>query len=182
MNAEELQAYLSEPEPVDPSLPSKQPDPTSIPVVVENVADTSPSNQQDQDSSEDDDQTTEMTDSSYFGGFLLGEGLGGGSDNSLDRFPVFPGGTEGVRRYLEMNVKYPNLAIKQKISGVVLVSFRVNKFGEVDHIKVERGINALIDSEAIKAIEAMPRWKPGMRHGKPINVTFIIPVNFMPLG
>jgi protein TonB len=79
-------------------------------------------------------------------------------------------------------VKYPPQAIKQKIHGVVLISFDVNKQGEVDNIKVERSINPMIDAEAIKAIQAMPRWKPGMRHGKPVIVKFVIPVNFMPLS
>jgi protein TonB len=121
-------------------------------------------------------------DSTVFGGFLLGEGDGMGSGSDLDRFPAFPGGLEAVRRYIEVTVKYPVQAIKQKIHGVVLISFDVNKLGEVDNIKIERSINPMIDAEAIKAIEAMPRWKPGMRHGKPVIVKFIIPVNFMPLS
>jgi protein TonB len=121
-------------------------------------------------------------DSTVFGGFLLGTGEGGGSGSDLDRFPVFPGGLDAVRRYIEMTVKYPTQAIKQKIYGVVLISFDVNKAGEVANVKVERSINPLIDAEAIKAIENMPRWKPGMRHGRPVIVKFLIPVNFMPLS
>jgi protein TonB len=121
-------------------------------------------------------------DSTVFGGFLLGNGDGMGSGSDLDRFPLFPGGLDAVRRYIEMTVKYPPQAVRQKIHGVVLISFDVNKQGAVDNIKVERSINPMIDAEAIKAIQAMPRWKPGMRHGKPVIVKFIIPVNFMPLS
>lgn len=121
-------------------------------------------------------------DSTVFGGFLLGNGEGGGSGSDLDRFPVFPGGLEAVRRYIELNVKYPTQAIKQKIYGVVLISFDVNKLGAVDNIKVERSVNPMIDAEAIRAIQSMPRWKPGMRHGRPVIVKFVIPINFMPLS
>jgi len=121
-------------------------------------------------------------DSTVFGGFLLGEGEGGGSGGNLDRFPVFPGGLDAVRRYIELNVNYPVQAIKQKIHGVVLISFDVNKLGVVDNIKVERGVNPMIDAEAIKAVQNMPRWKPGMRHGRPVIVKFVIPINFMPLS
>lgn len=121
-------------------------------------------------------------DSTVFGGFLLGTGEGGGAGSDLDRFPVFPGGLDGVRRYIERNVMYPTQAIKQKIHGVVLISFDINKLGLVDNIKVERGVNPLIDEEAIKAIRNMPAWKPGMRHGRPVIVKFIIPVNFMPMS
>jgi|GEM_PF-488196 len=153
-------------------------------VVAENATtDTFQSPEEEVDIPAEEGTTTgSSSDSTVFGGFLLGTGEGGAPGSNLDRFPVFPGGTEGVRRYLELNVKYPVQAIKQKINGVVLVSFRVNKFGEVDNIKVERSINTLIDAEAIKAIQGMPRWKPGMRHGRPINVTFVIPVNFVPVG
>ncbi len=121
-------------------------------------------------------------DSTVFGGYLLGTGEGGSSGNGLDRFPVFPGGLEAVRRYIELNVFYPTQAIKQKIHGVVLISFDVNKLGEVDNIKIERGIDPLIDAEAIKAIQKMPRWQPGMRRGRPVIVKFVIPVNFMPVS
>ncbi len=122
------------------------------------------------------------SDSAVFGGFLLGDGEGGASGSDLDRFPVFPGGLEAVRRYIELNVKYPSQAIKQKIHGVVLISFDVNKQGGVDNIKVERSVNPMIDAEAIRAVQNMPRWKPGMRHGRPVIVKFIIPINFMPLS
>ena len=77
---------------------------------------------------------------------------------------------------------YPLKAIKQKINGVVILSFDVNKQGEVDNIQVERGVNPMLDSEAIKAVSNMPRWKPGIRHGRPVVVKFVIPVRFMPIS
>jgi TonB family protein len=121
-------------------------------------------------------------DSVVFGGFLMGDGEGGGTGSNLDRFPEFPGGIAGVTRYLEMNVYYPAQAIKMKIHGVVLVSFDVNKLGAVDNIRIERSIHPMVDAEAIKAIKTMPQWKPGIRHGRPISVKFIVPVNFIPVS
>jgi len=126
--------------------------------------------------------TESSEDSVVYGGFLLGGDEGEGFGNNLDRLPEFPGGIAGVTQYLEMNVYYPAQAIRQKIHGVVLVSFEVNKLGTVDNIRIERSIDPMIDAEAIKAIKAMPRWKPGMRHGRPIPVKFIVPVNFIPMS
>jgi periplasmic protein TonB len=123
-----------------------------------------------------------ITDSTVFGGYLLGTGDEGGGGSGLDKFPEFPGGTDAVRRYIELTVNYPLQAIKQKLNGVVIVSFDVNRQGTVDNIKVERGIHPMLDKEAIKAVESMPRWKPGVRHGKPVIVKFIIPVRFMPVS
>jgi protein TonB len=123
-----------------------------------------------------------ITDSTVFGGYLLGNGEEGGGGSGLDRFPEFPGGTDAVRRYIELTVIYPLQAIKQKLNGVVIVSFDVNRQGTVDNIKVERGVHPMLDKEAIKAVESMPRWKPGVRHGKPVIVKFVIPVRFMPVS
>lgn len=121
-------------------------------------------------------------DSAVFGGYLLGDGQGSGMGGGLDKFPEFPGGPDGVKRYIELTVKYPAMAIKKKINGVVIVSFHVNKTGSVDNIQVERGVNPMLDQEATKAVSNMPRWKPGMRHGKPVIVKFVIPVRFMPVS
>lgn len=121
-------------------------------------------------------------DSTVFGGYLLGDGQGSGAGSGLDKFPEFPGGPNGVRIYIERSVKYPAMAIKKKINGVVIVSFHVNKTGAVDNIRVERGVNPLLDQEATKAVSNMPRWKPGMRHGRPVIVKFVIPVRFMPVS
>jgi protein TonB len=123
-----------------------------------------------------------LADSAIFGGYLLGNGEEGGGGSGLDKFPEFPGGTDAVRRYIELTVIYPLQAIKQKLNGVVIVSFDVNRQGTVDNIKVERGVHPMLDKEAIKAVESMPRWKPGVRHGKPVIVKFVIPVRFMPVS
>lgn len=137
---------------------------------------------------EEEPQTTEnssnaaITDSTIFGGYLLGNSEEGGGGSGLDKFPEFPGGTDAVRRYIELTVIYPLQAIKQKLNGVVIVSFDVNRQGAVDNIKVERGVHPMLDKEAIKAVENMPRWKPGVRHGKPVIVKFVIPVRFMPVS
>jgi protein TonB len=152
-------------------------------VAEEVTVDTFKPKTEEQASSKVNNMVMEMsTDSSVFGGYLFGEGQGQGFGSGLDKFPEFPGGTEAVRKYIELTVKYPIQAQKQKIHGRVIISFDVNKLGEVDNIKVENSINPLLDAEAVKAVQSMPRWKPGMRHGKPVIVKFVIPVNFMPLS
>jgi protein TonB len=121
-------------------------------------------------------------DSTIFGGVLSGEGAGEGMGNLLDKFPEFPGGPDAVRRYIEKTVVYPVPAIRKRINGVVIISFDVNKLGDVDNIQVEKGVNPMLDEEAVKAVKTMPKWKPGIRHGRPVIVKFIIPVRFMPVG
>jgi len=119
-----------------------------------------------------------LNDSTAFGGFLQGEGLGSGG--LFDRLPEFPGGD--VTKYVEHNLRYPAVAIKQKIHGSVIVTFVISKTGHVKDVKVERGVNPIIDDEAVKTIRNMPPWRPGMMHGKPINFLFRMSINFVPMG
>ncbi|MBN2813997.1 MAG: energy transducer TonB [Bacteroidales bacterium] len=125
--------------------------------------------------------TTMINDSTVFGGFLLGDGDGTGANgNPFDRIPVFSGGN--VTRYVEANLRYPAQAMRQKIHGVVIISFVVSKTGHVVDVKVERGVNPIIDEAAVRTIKSMPPWKPGMIHGRPINFMFRMPINFVPLS
>ena len=118
-----------------------------------------------------------VDDSTAFGGY---PGMGMGSGGMFDRIPEFPDGD--ATKYVEKNLRYPPLAIKQKIHGIVIVSFVINKTGHVTNVKVERGVNPIIDQEAVKTIQSMPPWKPGMMNGKPINFLFRMPINFVPLS
>jgi periplasmic protein TonB len=187
MEQKDLDAYLkgqSEPETPEPDVPELKPLDALHSFVVKEDAkpDSFIPLAEDQPEPETGTGAGEPADSAVFGGYLLGGGEGSGMGSGLDKFPEFPGGPDGVRRYIELTVKYPAMAIKKKINGVVIVSFHVNKSGGVDNIIVERGVNPLLDQEAMKAVSNMPRWKPGMRHGKPVIVKFVIPVRFMPLS
>ena len=53
-----------------------------------------------------------------------------------------------------------------------------DKKGEVKNVKVLRGVNKFLDAEAVRVIKAMPNWKPGLQRGKPVNVLYMIPINF----
>jgi protein TonB len=119
-----------------------------------------------------------VNDSTAFGGFLPGDGTGPGG--VFDRIPEFPGGD--ATKFVERNLRYPTIALKQKIHGVVIISFVISKTGHVTNVKVEKGLNPIIDAEAVKTIKSMPPWKPGMMHGKPINFMFRMPINFVPLS
>ena len=92
--------------------------------------------------------------------------------------PEFPGGMQALMDYLNANVNYPADCREAQIQGRVLVSFVVEKDGSIKNATVVKGVHPLLDAEARRVISAMPKWKPGMQHGTPVNVEFTIPVNF----
>ena len=92
--------------------------------------------------------------------------------------PEFPGGMEALIKYLSENIKYPEQAKKDKIQGRVYISFVVEKDGSVADAKVLRGIGGGCDEEALRVVNAMPKWKPGMQGGKPVRVQYNLPFTF----
>ena len=92
--------------------------------------------------------------------------------------PEFPGGMEALIKYLSENIKYPEQAKKDKIQGKVYISFVVEKDGSVADAKVLRGIGGGCDEEALRVVNAMPKWTPGKQRNTPVRVQFNLPVVF----
>lgn len=95
-----------------------------------------------------------------------------------DKMPEFPGGMQAMMKYLSTNVKYPADAQKRGVSGRVIVQFVVMEDGTLGQEKVVRGVDSLLDEEAIRVVKAMPQWSPGMADGKAVKVRFTLPITF----
>jgi periplasmic protein TonB len=95
-----------------------------------------------------------------------------------DFMPAFGSGEKELLEYLAKNIKYPEIALKNGISGTVVIQFIVNKSGQIIDPKVLRGIGGGCEDEAIRVIKKMPAWTPGKQKGKPVSVRFTLPVRF----
>ena len=96
----------------------------------------------------------------------------------VDQMPEFPGGMDALMEFISTSIKYPEDAVDEGKEGRVFVSFVVEKDGSVSNIKVLRGVCKSIDEEASRVVRAMPKWKPGMKDGKPVRVSFQLPITF----
>ncbi len=96
----------------------------------------------------------------------------------VDEMPQFNGGEEGLKKYLIENIKYPNEAKKTGVEGVVYVSFYVDTDGKVKNGMVMKGVNLLLDQEALRVVNAMPVWTPGKQDGKTVKVQYNLPIRF----
>lgn len=94
----------------------------------------------------------------------------------VDEMPDFPQGS--VVKWISQNIKYPAEAIQQRIQGKVYVKFIVEKDGKISDVRVSRGVNPLLDQEAVRVIKKMPAWKPGKQKGQPVRVSYTLPINF----
>lgn len=92
--------------------------------------------------------------------------------------PEYPGGLEALSQFIAANIKYPQLAKENNITGRVFVTFVVEKDGRVTDVKVLRDIGGGCGAEAVRVVKSMPRWKPGKQLGKPVRTQFNLPVVF----
>lgn len=92
--------------------------------------------------------------------------------------PEFPGGQEALAAFMKKEVKYPKKAKRAGIEGQVVVGFIVDKDGSVTDVTVAKGVDPLLDEEAMRAVRLMPKWRPGMMNGKPVKTKFNLPVRF----
>jgi protein TonB len=90
--------------------------------------------------------------------------------------PQFPGGEKAFYTFLGKNLKWPDSSIDAQ--GKVLVSFYIEKDGQLTNFKIERSLGALFDNEAIRVLKKSPKWIPAKQNGRPIRYKYTVPVNF----
>ena len=93
--------------------------------------------------------------------------------------PSFPGGEEARIRYLQENLRYPQMAREAGIQGTVFVTFVVERDGSVTDVRVLRGIGGGCDEEAVRVVRNMPNWQPGRQRGQAVRVQFNMPIRFV---
>lgn len=94
------------------------------------------------------------------------------------RFPMYPGGLDGIQAHIRKNLEYPVEAMNYHISGKVIVSYVVGKKGYIDEIKIKQSVNPVLDREAERVIKCMKRWIPGICDGEFVRVQYNQPIKF----
>ena len=96
----------------------------------------------------------------------------------VEEMPEYPGGMSELMKYLSTNMRYPKEAQSRGIQGRVIVQFVVEKDGSITDAKVMKPVDPQLDAEALRAVNAMPKWTPGKQRGKAVRVRYTLPVMF----
>lgn len=108
-----------------------------------------------------------------------GDGTGNGLYTKVDVMPSFKGGgIDKFREWVQKKTKYPQTATANGIQGKVFITFVIEKDGSISNVKVARGVDPLLDDEALKSVNSSPKWSPGTLKGKAVRVSYYIQVNF----
>ena len=96
----------------------------------------------------------------------------------VEQNPEFPGGTVEMMKFINSNIKYPPIAKENNIEGRAVIGFVVEKDGSISNIQIKRDIGGGCGAEAVRVVKMMPKWNAGKQRGKPVRVSFNLPVRF----
>lgn len=92
--------------------------------------------------------------------------------------PQFAGGEAGLRGYLMKNLRYPDQALRQHVSGKVYVRFILSATGRVTDASVVRGPGGGLNEEGLRLVWLMPAWQPARQRGQAVRVSCTLPITF----
>ena len=93
----------------------------------------------------------------------------------VDHMPEFDG---DVYKFIRDHIRYPSEASENGTSGLVVLSFIVEKDGSIKNIDALKKVSDGCTEEAIRVVNLMPKWKPGSNKGEPMRVVINLPVSF----
>lgn len=110
----------------------------------------------------------------------------------VEQMPMFPGcenaggsneemqqcATKKMLEFIYGNIKYPAIARENGVEGTAVVTFVVEKDGNITGARVVRDPGAQTGDEALRVVKTFPKWSPGKQRGQPVRVQFNLPVKF----
>lgn len=96
----------------------------------------------------------------------------------VEEMTEFPGGERALVCFLASSVRYPVIAQENGVQGTVTVSFVIERDGSVSDVAILRSIDPSLDKEALRVVQTLPRWNPGKQRGKPVRVSYRVPIAF----
>jgi TonB family protein len=97
---------------------------------------------------------------------------------TIERFPMYPGGEEGISEHIRTTLEYPEEAKEQGVKGTVIVAYMIEVDGSIGAANVIQSVHPLLDEEAVRVIKAMDTWKPAIQRGKPTRMMFQQAITF----
>nr|WP_319401410.1 M56 family metallopeptidase [uncultured Carboxylicivirga sp.] len=95
-----------------------------------------------------------------------------------DEMPQYPGGEAALRQFIASEVHYPEEAKQRNLEGKVYVEFVVGEDGNVGNVKIARGVDPILDNEALRVVKNLPQWVPGKINGENVNISYTVPIKF----
>lgn len=96
----------------------------------------------------------------------------------VEDLPKYPGGAVEFMKWLTRNLQYPAAARSRKTQGKVEAVFYVEKDGHITGISITKSLSPECDREALRVLNKMPNWEPGIQNDQPCRTKVCIPIVF----
>lgn len=90
----------------------------------------------------------------------------------------YPRGSTALLQDISAHLVYPAKAREDRIQGIVLASFVVEKDGTIGDVKIERSLSPECDAAVIAAIKKLKNFFPAKQGGRPVRSLFKLPIRF----
>ena len=117
------------------------------------------------------------------GKFITGSSIKDGINytyKELEIMPNFPGGIQEFYKFVGKTYRYPREALKNQVSGRLVLTFVIEKDGSLVDIKSLRDLGFETSEEAIRMLKESPSWIPGKQRGIPVRVQYTLPIMLAP--
>ena len=104
------------------------------------------------------------------------------SFNDCDVKPIFLNSQDPaqfLQRWVYQYLKYPQSAVEEGVQGRVVVDFIIDKDGKVTDARVIRSVDPRLDEEALRVVNASPKWRPGRVNGEKVRTSMTLPIEFI---
>ena len=91
-----------------------------------------------------------------------------------EKFQCF---NQSIMKHIGKNFKFPEMARQMGIQGRIYVNFVVEKNGSISNVTIARGVDKLLDDEAIRVVKTLPKFQPAKQRGKPVRMQYTVPIN-----
>ena len=101
------------------------------------------------------------------------------NEKPYDEPPQFTGGQDALFDYLMNNLEYPEEAKSEGVEGRAFVQFTIAESGNIEAVNLLKSSkNVFLDDEAIRAVNAMPKWTPATKNGQAVSMKMTLPIDF----
>lgn len=104
------------------------------------------------------------------------------SFNDCDVKPIFLNSQDPaqfLQRWVYQYLRYPQSAVEEGVQGRVVVDFIIDKDGKVTDARVIRSVDPRLDEEALRVVNASPKWRPGRVNGEKVRTSMTLPIEFI---
>ena len=91
--------------------------------------------------------------------------------------PKYIGGSKAFKEFISENLRYPEIALKAKVEGFVIVEYDIHDNGTVSNPRVLKGLGYGCDEEAIRVV-SMLQFEKVKNRGVRVKLTSKTNINF----